>query len=193
MKMMPGIMMNVNGKDCQMPLDNYWFLKRKVVLNEPVNADSAHRIICQLMYLDEKGEEDIEFIINSPGGSVTDGMAIYDCIRSLNSDVATIATGMAASMGAFLLAAGTKGKRYAMPNATIMIHQPLGGASGQAADIRIEAENILRVKKQLNEILAKNTGRSMDEIERDTDRNNYMTPEEAMAYGLIDHVEYPDR
>ncbi len=193
MKMMPNIMMNVGGKDCQMSLDNYWFLKRKVVLNEHVTADSAHRIICQLMYLDEKGEGDIELIINSPGGSATDGMANYDWIQSLNSDVATKATGMAASMGAFILAAGTKGKRSAMPNATIMIHQPLGGASGQAADIRIEAENILRVKKQLNDILALHTGRSIDEIERDTDRNHYMTPEEAKAYGLIDFVEYPDR
>lgn len=162
---------------------------RIIFLGEEINDVTASLVVAQLLFLAaEDPDKDINLYINSPGGSVTAGMAIYDTMQYIKPDVSTICIGMAASMGAFLLAGGAKGKRYALPNAEVMIHQPSGGARGQATDIRIHAENILRTKKKLNEILAENTGRSYEEIERDTERDNFMSAEEAKAYGLIDDV-----
>ena len=162
---------------------------RIIFLGEEVNDVTASLVVAQLLFLAaEDPDKDINLYINSPGGSVTAGMAIYDTMQYIKPDVSTICIGMAASMGAFLLAGGAKGKRYALPNAEVMIHQPSGGARGQATDIRIHAENILRTKKKLNQILAENTGRSYEEIERDTERDNFMSAEEAKAYGLIDDV-----
>ncbi len=162
---------------------------RIIFLGEEVNDVTASLVVAQLLFLAaEDPDKDINLYINSPGGSVTAGMAIYDTMQYIKPDVSTICIGMAASMGAFLLAGGAKGKRYALPNAEVMIHQPSGGARGQATDIRIHAENILRTKRKLNQILAENTGRSYEEIERDTERDNFMSAEEAKAYGLIDDV-----
>jgi ATP-dependent Clp protease protease subunit len=150
---------------------------------------SASLIVAQLLFLEsEDPSKDINFYINSPGGSVTAGMAIYDTMNYVKCDVSTICIGMAASMGAFLLSGGTKGKRLALPNSEIMIHQPSGGARGQETEIRIVAENILKTRNKLNEILAANTGKSVEEIARDTERDNYMSAQEALAYGLIDSV-----
>ena len=165
-------------------------LKERIVfLGEEVTDVSASLIVAQLLFLEsEDPNKDIHLYINSPGGSVTAGMAIYDTMNYIKCDVSTICVGMAASMGAFLLAGGAKGKRLALPNAEVMIHQPSGGARGQATKIQIVAENILRTKKKLNEILAANTGQPYEVIERDTDRDNYMTAEEALKYGLIDRV-----
>ena len=165
-------------------------LKERIVfLGEEVTDVSASLIVAQLLFLEsEDPNKDIHLYINSPGGSVTAGMAIYDTMNYIKCDVSTICVGMAASMGAFLLAGGAKGKRLALPNADVMIHQPSGGARGQATEIQIVAENILRTKKKLNEILAANTGQPYEVIERDTDRDNYMTAEEALKYGLIDRV-----
>ena len=162
---------------------------RIIFLDEEVNDVSAGLVVAQLLFLEsEDPTKDINLYINSPGGSVTAGLAIYDTMQYVKCDVSTICIGMAASMGAFLLAGGTKGKRYALPNAEVMIHQPSGGAQGQATEIRIVAEQILKTKKKLNEILAANTGQPLEIIERDTERDNYMTAEEAKAYGLIDEV-----
>ena len=165
-------------------------LKERIVfLGEEVTDVSASLIVAQLLFLEsEDPNKDIHLYINSPGGSVTAGMAIYDTMNYIKCDVSTICVGMAASMGAFLLAGGAKGKRLALPNAEVMIHQPSGGARGQATEIQIVAESILRTKKKLNEILAANTGQPYEVIERDTDRDNYMTAEEALKYGLIDRV-----
>ena len=165
-------------------------LKERIIfLDEDVNDISAGLVVAQLLFLEsEDPTKDINLYINSPGGSVTAGMAIYDTMQYVKCDVSTICIGMAASMGAFLLAGGAKGKRYALPNAEVMIHQPSGGAQGQATEIRIVAEQILKTKKKLNEILAANTGQPLEVIERDTERDNYMTAEEAKAYGLIDEV-----
>ena len=165
-------------------------LKERIVfLGEEVTDVSASLIVAQLLFLEsEDPNKDIHLYINSPGGSVTAGMAIYDTMNYIKCDVSTICVGMAASMGAFLLAGGAKGKRLALPNAEVMIHQPSGGARGQATEIQIVAENLLRTKKKLNEILAANTGQPYEVIERDTDRDNYMTAEEALKYGLIDRV-----
>ena len=162
---------------------------RIIFLGEEVNDVTASLVVAQLLFLEaEDPNKDISLYINSPGGSVTAGMAIYDTMNYIKCDVSTICLGMAASMGAFLLSGGTKGKRYALPNAEVMIHQPSGGARGQATEIQIVAENILRTKKKLNEILAANTGQPLEVIERDTERDNYMTAEEAVKYGLIDAV-----
>lgn len=162
---------------------------RIIFLGEEVNDVTASLVVAQLLFLAaEDPDKDINLYINSPGGSVTAGMAIYDTMQYIKPDVSTICIGMAASMGAFLLAGGAKGKRYALPNAEVMIHQPSGGARGQATDIRIHAENILRTKAKLNQILAENTGRPVEEVERDTERDNFMSAEEAKAYGLIDAV-----
>ena len=162
---------------------------RIIMLTEEVNNQTASLVVAQLLYLEgQDPTKDISLYINSPGGSVTDGMSIYDTMNYIKCDVSTICMGMAASMGAFLLSAGTKGKRYALPNAEIMIHQPSGGARGQETEIRIVAENILKTRNKLNEILAANTGKSVEEISRDTERDNYMTAQEAVAYGLIDSV-----
>ena len=164
---------------------------RIIVLSEDVNPNSASVIIAQLLYLEgQDPEKDISFYINSPGGSVTDGMAIYDTMQYIKCDVSTICIGLAASMGAFLLSSGTKGKRFALPNSEIMIHQPLGGAQGQASDIKIQAEHILKIRDKMNRILSENTGKTIQEIERDTDRDNYLSADEAQKYGLIDKVFY---
>ena len=162
---------------------------RIIFLGEEVNDVSANLIVAQLLFLEsEDPNKDIQLYINSPGGSVTAGMAIYDTMNYVKCDVSTICMGMAASMGAFLLAGGAKGKRFALPNAEIMIHQPSGGARGQATDIQIVADQILRTKQKLNEILAANTGQPLERIAADTDRDNYMTAEEAKEYGLIDEL-----
>ena len=162
---------------------------RIIFLGEEVNDVTASLVVAQLLFLEaEDPNKDISLYINSPGGSVTAGMAIYDTMNYIKCDVSTICLGMAASMGAFLLSGGTKGKRYALPNAEVMILQPSGGARGQATEIQIVAENILRTKKKLNEILAANTGQPYDVIVRDTERDNYMTAEQAKEYGLIDCV-----
>ena len=162
---------------------------RIIFLGEEVNDVSAGLIVSQLLFLEaEDPGKDIQLYINSPGGSVTAGMAIYDTMQYIKCDVSTICLGMAASMGAFLLAGGAKGKRFALPHSTIMIHQPSGGAQGQATEIQIVADHIAQTKRTLNELLAANTGRPIEVVERDTDRDNYMTAEEAKAYGLIDGV-----
>ena len=165
-------------------------LKERIVfLGTPINDSMASLIIAQLLFLEaEDTEKDINLYINSPGGVITSGMGIYDTMQYIKPDVATICLGQAASMGAFLLAGGAKGKRSALPNSRIMIHQPMGGAEGQATDIEIQAEEILRMKKQLNSILAKNSGQTLKKIEADTDRDNYLTSKEAKAYGLIDSI-----
>jgi len=162
---------------------------RVIMLSGQVTDDLANSIIAQLLFLDaQDSEKDIYLYINSPGGSVTAGMAIYDTMNFVKADVQTIVMGMAASMGSFLLTAGTKGKRFALPNAEIMIHQPLGGAQGQATEIEIAERHILQTRERLNKILAERTGQPLEVIEKDTDRDNYMTAEQAKAYGLIDEV-----
>ena len=164
---------------------------RIVMLSEEVNDTTASLIVAQLLYLEAQDpDKDIQFYINSPGGSVTSGLAIYDTMQYIKPDVSTICIGMAASMGAFLLSSGAKGKRIALPNAEIMIHQTSGGSQGQCTDIQIQAEQILKIKKKLNAILAGNTGKSVEEVERDCERDHFMTAEEAQAYGLIDKVIY---
>lgn len=162
---------------------------RIVFLNGEVNAQSANLVVAQLIYLEAKDpNKDISLYINSPGGSVTDGFAIYDTMQYIKCDVSTICVGMAASMGAFLLSAGAKGKRYALSNSEIMIHQPLGGTQGQATDIQIQAEHILRLKKRLTKILADNCGKAETQVAADCERDHYMTADEAKAYGLVDKV-----
>ena len=159
---------------------------RIIILSEEVNDVTASLVVAQLLYL----EADIQFYINSPGGSVTSGLAIYDTMQYIKPDVSTICVGMAASMGAFLLSSGAKGKRIALPNAEIMIHQPSGGSQGQATDIQIQAEHILKIKNKLNAILAQNTGKSIEKIAEDCERDHFMSAEEALEYGLIDKVIY---
>ena len=162
---------------------------RIIILADEVNDTTASLVVAQMLFLEAQDpDKDISFYINSPGGSVSAGMAIYDTMNFIKCDVSTICMGMAASMGAFLLSSGAKGKRFALPHSEVMIHQPLGGARGQASDIQIQAEQILKTKAMLNQILAENTGKPIDVIERDTDRDNYMTAQEAMEYGLVDKV-----
>lgn len=164
---------------------------RIIVLSDEVNDATASLVVAQLLFLEgQDPEKDISLYINSPGGSVTAGMAIYDTMQYIKCDVSTICMGMAASMGAFLLSSGAKGKRIALPNSEIMIHQPLGGAQGQATEIKIVADHILRTREKLNRILAQNTGKSVEEIARDTERDNYLSAEEAREYGLVDKVLY---
>ncbi|MBR2384011.1 MAG: ATP-dependent Clp endopeptidase proteolytic subunit ClpP [Clostridia bacterium] len=165
--------------------------ERIVFITGEINDALANTVVAQLLYLEAKApQKDITIYINSPGGSVSAGLAIYDTMNYISCDVVTICIGMAASMGAFLLSSGTKGKRYSLPSSEIMIHQPLGGAQGQASDIKIQAEHILKTKKKLNTILASNTGRSFEEIEKATDRDNYLSADEALVYGLIDKIFY---
>jgi len=162
---------------------------RIIFLGDEVNDDTASIVVAQLLFLEaEDPEKDIHLYINSPGGSVTAGMAIYDTMHYIKCDVSTVCIGMAASMGAFLLAGGAKGKRYILPNAEVMIHQPLGGAKGQASDIEIAAKNIIRTKEKLNRILSENTGKSYEQMCKDTDRDNWMSAKEAVEYGLVDSV-----
>jgi len=162
---------------------------RIIILGDEVNSATANVIVAQLLFLEaEDPDKDIMFYINSPGGSITDGMAIYDTMQYIKCDVSTICMGMAASMGAFLLAGGTKGKRYALPNAEVMIHQPLGGAKGQATDIQIAAEHIIKTKERMNRMMAEFTGQDIETIKKDTERDNWLTADQAKEYGLIDKV-----
>lgn len=161
---------------------------RIVMLSGEINDDMANLIVGELLFLDSQNHDDISIYINSPGGSVTAGMAIYDTMNFIKSDVSTICMGMSASMAAFLLSSGTKGKRYALPNSEVMIHQPLGGAKGQATEIQIAAEQILKTKAKINEILSSNTGKPLERIENDTERDYYLDADEALEYGLIDKI-----
>ena len=164
---------------------------RIIFLSGEIDDAVANTVVAQLIYLEAKDpQKDISLYINSPGGSVSAGLAIYDTMNYIKCDVSTICIGMAASMGAFLLSSGAKGKRFALPNSEIMIHQPLGGAQGQASDIKIAAEHILKTKRKLNAILSQNSGKPVEQVERDTDRDNYLSAQEAMEYGLIDKVFY---
>ena len=162
---------------------------RIIFLSDEVNDTTASLIVAQLLFLDSVDKDkDISFYINSPGGSISSGMAIYDTMQMVHADVATYCVGMAASLGAFLLAGGAKGKRYILPNAEVMIHQPLGGTQGQATDIKIQAEHILKIKQRMNRILSENTGKDISVIEQDTERDNWLTADEAVSYGLVDKI-----
>lgn len=161
---------------------------RIIIISDEITDNNSNIVIAELLYLDSLNNDDISVYINSPGGSVTAGMAIYDTMNFIKSDVSTICVGMAASMGAFLLSSGTKGKRYALPNSEVMIHQPLGGAQGQATEIKIAAERILKLKDKLNKILSINTGKDIKEVEKDTERDYFLSAKEALKYGLIDKI-----
>lgn len=189
---MKSIVTSIDGKECSTNIESKRFKDRIIHYTDEVNSKTADALISELRYLDSIGDEDIILYINSPGGCVTDGLAIYDCIEDLHSDVVTIVHGMAASMGAFLLCAGTKGKRFASPNSEVMIHQPLGGMQGQASDIKIHAERILKMKEKLNRIFAEKTGKPYEQVCIDTDRDNFLSAEEALDYGIVDHIGYPD-
>ncbi|MBQ2752559.1 MAG: ATP-dependent Clp endopeptidase proteolytic subunit ClpP [Firmicutes bacterium] len=189
MSLVPYVVEQTNRGERSYDIYSRLLKDRIIFLGEEVNDVSANIVIAQLLFLAaEDPDKDINLYINSPGGSVTAGLAIYDTMQYIKPDVSTICIGMAASMGAFLLAGGAKGKRYALPNSEIMIHQPSGGARGQATDIKIHAENILKIKKKLNTILAENTGKPFETVEADTERDNYMDAYEAKEYGLIDSV-----
>ncbi len=191
MSLVPYVIEQTNRGERQFDIFSRLLSDRIIVLSDEVNDVTASLVVAQLLFLEgQDSEKDISLYINSPGGSVTAGMAIYDTMQYIKCDVSTICMGMAASMGAFLLSAGAKGKRYALPNSEIMIHQPLGGTQGQASDIKIAAEHILRTKEKLNRILAENTGKDIEVIAADTDRDNWMTAEEAAEYGLVDKVLY---
>ena len=164
-------------------------LKERIIfISGEINDSLANSVIAELLYLDSLNHDDISIYINSPGGSVSSGMAIYDTMNFIESDVSTICCGMAASMAAFLLSSGTRGKRFILPNADVMIHQPLGGAQGQATDIKIASDRIINLKHRLNKILAKNTGKALKKIEKDTERDNYLSADEALAYGIVDKI-----
>lgn len=189
MTLVPNVIERTTNGERAYDLYSRMLQDRIIFLNGEVDDNMASVVVAELLYLESQDpDKDIYIYINSPGGSVTAGMAIYDTMRHIKPDVATVCTGMAASMGAFLLAGGTKGKRMCLPNAEVMIHQPLGGAQGQATEILIAARHIERTREKLNRILAENTGKPYDEICKDTDRDNFMTADEAMAYGLIDKV-----
>jgi len=189
MSLVPVVVEQTNRGERSYDIYSRLLKDRIVMLSEEVNDVTASLIVAQLLFLEaENPDKDIYFYINSPGGSITAGMAIYDTMQYIKSDVSTICIGMAASMGAFLLTAGEKGKRFALPNSEIMIHQPLGGFQGQATDIGIHADRILRIKKKLNAIISERTGQSIEKVERDTERDNFMTAEEAKEYGLIDEI-----
>ncbi|MGN0823235.1 MAG: ATP-dependent Clp endopeptidase proteolytic subunit ClpP [Candidatus Gallimonas sp.] len=187
--LIPYVVERTSGGERSYDLYSRLLEDRIIFLSGEIDDAVANTVVAQLIYLEGKDPtKDVSLYINSPGGSVTSGMAIYDTMNYIKCDVSTICVGMAASMGAFLLSSGAKGKRYALKNSEIMIHQPLGGAQGQASDIKIQAEHILRIKAKMNAILAQNTGKPIEEIEKDTDRDNYLTADEALAYGLIDKV-----
>ena len=189
MNYVPYVIDNTNGHEYHSDLFSRLLSSRIIILSGDVDDDMASLAVAQLLYLESLDpNKDIQIYINSPGGSVTAGMAIYDTMQHVKCDVSTICVGLAASMGAFLLAGGTSGKRFSLPNAEIMIHQPSGGAKGQATDIQIAAQNIQRTKNKLNELLAANTGRTLEEVTFDTDRDNFMSAEEALDYGLIDQI-----
>ena len=184
----PTVIDKVNNSERVYDIYSRLLKDRIIIINGEINNELANSVVAQLLFLDSLNNEDISIYINSPGGSVTDGMAIYDTMNFINCDVSTIGMGLCASMGAFLLSSGTKGKRYALPNCEVMIHQPLGGAQGQATEIKIAAEHILKTKDKLNKILSKNTGKDLDIIEKDTDRDNFMNSNEALNYGIIDKI-----
>ena len=189
MALIPMVIDQTGGSERSYDIYSRLLEDRIVFLTGEINDATANVVIAQLIYLEGKNpDKDIYLYINSPGGAVSAGIAIYDTMNYLKCDVSTICIGLAASMGAFLLSSGTKGKRFALPNSEIMIHQPLGGAQGQASDIEIQAKHIQKTKQMLNKILSKNTGKSLEIIEKDTDRDNYMTAEEAKKYGLIDNI-----
>jgi ATP-dependent Clp protease, protease subunit len=189
MSLVPVVVEQTNRGERSYDIYSRLLKDRIIMLSEEVNDVTASLVVSQLLFLEgEDPDKDIYLYINSPGGSITAGMAIYDTMQYIKPDVSTICVGMAASMGAFLLAAGAKGKRFALPNAEIMIHQPLGGYQGQATDIGIHAERILRIKKNLNKILSERTGKPLEQVERDTERDYFMSSEEALKYGLIDEV-----
>jgi len=189
MSLVPVVVEQTNRGERSYDIYSRLLKDRIIFLSEEVNDVTASLVIAQMLFLEaEDPDKDILFYINSPGGSVSSGLAIYDTMQYVKCDVSTICVGMAASMGAFLLAAGAKGKRFALPNSEIMIHQPLGGAKGQATDIKIQAEQILKIKHKLNTILSERTGQPLEKIEKDTDRDNYMSAEEAKAYGLVDDI-----
>lgn len=189
MALVPYVLEQTSAGERSMDIYSRLLNDRIIVLSDEVNSTTASLVVAQLLFLEgQDKDKDISLYINSPGGSVTDGMAIYDTMQYIKCDVSTICMGMAASMGAFLLAAGAKGKRLALPNSDIMIHQPSGGAQGQATDMEIHTRHILDMKKRLNQILADNTGQPIDVIAKDTNRDNFMTAQQALEYGLIDKV-----
>jgi ATP-dependent Clp protease protease subunit len=194
MNLMPYVIEQTNRGERSYDIYSRLLKDRIVFLGGEIDDDVANSVVAQMLFLEmEDPEADIQLYINSPGGVITSGMAIYDTMRYLKCEVSTLCIGMAASMGAFLLAAGAKGKRKALPHAEIMIHQPSGGAKGQATDIEIQAEQILRVKKTMNQLLAEHTGQSLRTIEKDVERDHYMTAEQALKYGLIDEIIAPRR
>lgn len=189
MSLVPYVIEQTNRGERSYDIFSRLLKDRVILLGEEVNDVTASLIVAQLLFLEaEDPDKDISFYINSPGGAITAGFAIYDTMKYIKADVSTICIGMAASMGAFLLSGGTKGKRYALPNSEIMIHQPLGGTRGQATDIQIHAEHIIKTKKKMNQMLSENTGQSLETIARDTERDFFMTAEEAKEYGLIDKI-----
>jgi len=191
MSLVPMVIEQTNRGERSYDIYSRLLKDRIIILSEDVNDVTASLIVAQLLFLEgEDPDKDISLYINSPGGSITSGMAIYDTMQYIKCDVSTICVGMAASMGAFLLSAGAKGKRFALPNSEIMIHQPLGGTQGQATDIKIHADRIIKMRKSLNEILSQNTGKPLEVIEKDTERDYFMSAEEAMQYGLVDKVIY---
>ncbi|AQL56686.1 ATP-dependent Clp endopeptidase proteolytic subunit ClpP [Abyssicoccus albus] len=194
MNLIPTVIEQTNRGERAYDIYSRLLKDRIIMLGSAIDDNVANSVVSQLLFLQaQDSEKDIYLYINSPGGSVTAGMAIYDTIQHIKPDVQTICVGLAASMGSFLLAAGTKGKRYALPNAEVMIHQPLGGAQGQASDIDIAARHILKTREKLNNILAERTGQDLSVIEKDTDRDNFMTAEQAKEYGLIDDVMVPEK
>ena len=191
MALVPYVIEQTNRGERQYDIFSRLLNDRIIVLSDEVNDTTASLVVAQMLFLEgQDPEKDISLYINSPGGSVTAGMAIYDTMQYIKCDVSTICMGMAASMGAFLLSSGAKGKRFALPNSEIMIHQPLGGARGQATEIKIVADHILKTREKLNKILAENTGKSIEQIALDTERDNYLSAQEAMDYGLVDKVLY---
>ena len=193
MNLIPTVIETTNRGERAYDMYSRLLKDRIIMLGSAIDDNVANSIVSQLLFLQaQDSEKDIYLYINSPGGSVTAGFAIYDTIQHIKPDVQTICIGMAASMGSFLLAAGTKGKRFALPNAEVMIHQPLGGAQGQATEIEIAANHILKTREKLNRILAERTGQNIETIQKDTDRDNFLTADEAKEYGLIDHVMQPE-
>ena len=184
----PTVIDKVNNSERVYDIYSRLLKDRIIIINGEIDNNLANSVVAQLLYLDSINNEDINIYINSPGGSVTDGMAIYDTMNYINSDVSTIGMGICASMAAFLLSSGKKGKRYVLPNSEVMIHQPLGGVKGQATEIKIAAEHILKTKEKLNKILSLNTGKDLDIIEKDTDRDNFMDANTALEYGIIDEI-----
>lgn len=188
MNLIPTVIEKEQGSERCYDIYSRLLKDRIILLNGEINDNTANSIVAQLLFLDSENNDDISIYINSPGGSITSGMAIYDTMNIIKSDVSTICIGMSASMAAFLLSSGTKGKRYILPNAEVMIHQPLGGAQGQATEIKIAAEHILKLKDKLNKILSKNTNQPLEKIQNDTERDYFLDAEEAKQYGIIDKI-----